>query len=267
MQRFMTFVDGSNVVGVLKKLNLKVDDYEPFYRYVFEQSVSAWKNCIVGAAPAAIMARVLWYAVGSSDEWDLADAKVQATLRDAFEKNKELKKTYMALAGQKLQGTGDVPTEAWSMCFNEAKEWYEKRRDLVTGFHRFYHSVRSRTDFIDIIECAHWRLDLLERMVQEKGLDTRLAVDMVTLEESYDVAVLLSGDADNIPSIDFVKRAGKQVAVVEFLGGYPPEKKSAHASSRLKVAADFVVQIYEMDLVQKNLAKKAAVAVPVAVTG
>lgn len=167
----------------------------------------------------------------------------------------------MGLAGAKLQKTGAeqaaVAKEAWGMCFSDLRVWYEKRRDLVNGFRRFYYGVRATTDFIDIIDCGHWRLDLLEQGVCEKGLDTRLAVDMVTLDGSCDMAVLLSGDADNIPSLDYVKRRGKHVAVVEFLAGYPPEKKSAHASSRLKVAADFVIRVYEMDLVQKNVAYKS----------
>jgi len=259
MHRIMIFVDGSNVVGVLRRLNLRVDNYEAFYQHILHQSAEAWWTCTVGTAkPLARLVRVLWYAVGDLDYWDLADAKVQANLREAFEKDRDLRASFMALAGQKLQGQpqSEVAKEAWAMCFQQTRDWYEKRQELVDGFRRFYHSVRSTTDFIDVIECAHWKLDMLHRTTSEKGLDTRLAVDMVTLVDSYDVAILLSGDADNIPSLDYVKAKGKQVGVVEFLGGYPPEKKSAHASSRLKVAADFVVQIYEMDLVQKNLASK-----------
>ena len=91
----------------------------------------------------------------------------------------------------------------------------------------------------------------------EKGLDTRLAVDMVTQIQHYDVAVLVSGDADAIPSLNHIKREGKQVCVIEFIKGYPPEFRGRQSSSRLKVAADFVAQIYEMDLVRQNLVKKA----------
>ena len=42
MVKFVTFVDGSNLDGVLKHLNLRVDDYGAFYRHVFEQSVHYW---------------------------------------------------------------------------------------------------------------------------------------------------------------------------------------------------------------------------------
>jgi uncharacterized LabA/DUF88 family protein len=91
----------------------------------------------------------------------------------------------------------------------------------------------------------------------EKGLDTRLAVDMVTQVNNYDVAILVSGDADAIPSLNHIKREGKQVCVIEFIKGYPPEAKGRQSSSRLKVAADFVTQIYEMDLVRQKLARPA----------
>ncbi len=259
MQRVMLFVDGSNVIGSLSKMNLKVEDYEPFYKYIFARAVEAQNTRFIGPPPTAALIRILWYAVGSLDQWNLADSKVQANLSEEFQKDRELKRNYMAIAGQQNQGKdqGTVAREAWANCLKEVQIWYEKRTEAVAGFRRFYHAVRARTDFIDIIECGHWKLDLLGRSVQEKGLDTRLAVDMVTLEDSYDIAVLLSGDADHIPSLEYLKRQGKHVAAVEFLGGWPPEKKGAQFANRLKVAADFVVQIYEMELVQKSLARKS----------
>src|SRR3954468_7930871 len=57
MQRFVTFVDGSNLDGVLKHLNLRVDDYGSFFRPIFEESVLQWgptfpRRCAVGDGPA-----------------------------------------------------------------------------------------------------------------------------------------------------------------------------------------------------------------------
>lgn len=260
MHRFMIFVDGSNLVGSLRGMSLRVDDYEKFYRYIFDAAVAIWRSTtIVTSAPPAQLFRVNWYAIGGVDHWNLADPKVQSTLRAQFEKDPELRRTYMALAGVKLPGRPqeEVVIEAWSTCFNAAKEWYDKRCDLVEGFRRFHHGVRAGTDFIDVIECGRWKVDLLHRTVTEKGVDTRMAVDMVTSLSNYDVALVVSGDADSIPSVEHVKAHGKHVGVVEFLGGYPPEKKGATFSSRLKVAADFVVQSYEMDLVGKGMATKA----------
>jgi hypothetical protein len=45
--------------------------------------------------------------------------------------------------------------------------------------------------------------------------------------------------------------------VVEFRRGAPADFPVKGASSRLKIAADFVVQIYEADLLRRNLAYRS----------
>ena len=97
MQRFVTFVDGSNLDGVLKHLNLRVDDYGSFYRYIFEQSVSHWGRTFAEGAPweSAQHARIYWYVVGKMDEWDLNDPKAESRLRNRFELNPRLRDSYI----------------------------------------------------------------------------------------------------------------------------------------------------------------------------
>ena len=51
----------------------------------------------------------------------------------------------------------------------------------------------------------------------EKGVDTQLATDMVTLSDIYDVALIVSGDADYIPPVSAIKNLGKLVFSVSFL--------------------------------------------------
>ncbi len=81
MVKFVTFVDGSNLDGVLKHLNLRVDDYGAFYRHVFEQSVHYWGRTFAEGAdwPTAQHSRIYWYVVGKMDEWDLNDPKAEDT--------------------------------------------------------------------------------------------------------------------------------------------------------------------------------------------
>lgn len=52
----------------------------------------------------------------------------------------------------------------------------------------------------------------------QKGVDTLLATDMVTMAflNHYDVAILVSGDGDLAPAIDAVKAAGKQIIAATF---------------------------------------------------
>ena len=50
--------------------------------------------------------------------------------------------------------------------------------------------------------------------------------------------------------------------MTEFRRGAPADFPTKGASSRLKIAADFVVQIYEADLIRRNLAYRSEVDVP-----
>jgi uncharacterized LabA/DUF88 family protein len=259
--RFVTFVDGSNLDGVLKHLNLRVDDYGSFYRYVFEQSVNYWGRTFAeGAAwPTAQHSRIYWYVVGKMDEWDLNDPKAESRLRSRFEQNPRLRDAYTEDVTRRMP---DLPferrmDEAWQLCFSETREWYEGKRRALERKKRFYYGVQAATDFVEIRQEGHWKVDLLHHTLNEKGLDTSLAVDMIALGDTYDVALLISGDADGIPGINYVKGRSKHVGVVEFRRGSPTDFPAKGASSRLKIAADFVVQIYEADLVRLKLAYRS----------
>jgi uncharacterized LabA/DUF88 family protein len=260
MYRFVIFVDGSSLASVLRRLSLRVDNYETLFRYVFERATKAWRTTFEGESAPAQLHRVKWYEVGSLDEWNLDDAKAQLVLRDIFERDQDSKRFYMALAAQKAptRSRGELAADAWSLCFTDARRWYEERRDLVEGFRRFHYAIRSATGFIDLVECGHWKLDLIHRQVIEKGLDTRLAVDLVTLVDTYDVALIVPGDSDNIPSVEHVQAKGRHVGVVDVVSGSGRDRKGAPSLSRLRVAADFVVQVSETDLISRSLAKKGA---------
>ncbi|WP_428261182.1 NYN domain-containing protein [Haliangium sp.] len=254
MHRFLLFVDGSNLFGILKGLELQVDDYQGFYRYLFEEVVAAWRETLVGDdAMTARMVRVHWYVVGEIDDWDLDDPKAQSRLQEQFDKDEDLRYFY-ALEAERQGASGSaVHRKAWELCLAESRRWYENKRVTLSKMRRFYHAVRSNTDFIDIAERGHWKVDLLHRMVTEKGLDTSLAVDMIALLDSYDVAVVISGDADMIPSMELVKSRQKQVAVVEFHRGDRPDRRGRGFASRLKLSADFVVHVYEDDLLDRGI--------------
>ncbi len=261
MLRFVTFVDGSNLDGVLKHLNLRVDDYGSFYRHVFESSVQEWGKTFAEGSPwpPAQHARIYWYVVGKLDEWDLGDPKAESRLRSRFELNTRLRDSYLEDIERRMpECSADRRLdEAWNICFNETRDWYENKRRALERKKRFYHGVQAATDFVEIRQEGHWKIDLLHHTVTEKGLDTSLAVDMIALLETYDVAILISGDADGIPGINYVKNKAKHVGVIEFRRGAQADFAGKGASSRLKIAADFVVQIYEADLIRRNLAYRS----------
>ena len=190
----------------------------------------------------------------------LDDPKAISRIRSRFEGNPRLRDSWLDEVARRKP---DLPPdrridEAWSLCFGETRDWYDNKRRALERKKRFYHSVQAATDFVEIRQEGHWKVDLLHHTLNEKGLDTSLAVDMVALGDTYDVALLISGDADGIPGINYVKGRSKHVGVVEFRRGaaadFPGNKGT---SSRLKIAADFVVQIYEADMIRRNLAYRS----------
>lgn len=259
MVRFAIFVDGSNLYGSLRSLGVEVDDYQAFYEHLFEVSRKVWSESVCASnMQDCLLQRVYWYQVGTMDDWDLDDAQAQAYLKERFESYKQFRDGYMSRAGTELEGKpqSDVALKAWAICFAEMRSWYEHKQETLAGMKRFHHAVQKSTDIIDILEVGHWKVDFFTQSCEEKGLDTRLAVDMVALKDNYDVAVIVSGDADSIPSIDLMKKQGKHIGAVEFVKGYPPEERGRGFSSRIKLAADFVARIYEMQLVGDDLATK-----------
>lgn len=254
MKRFAGFVDGSNLFGSLKAMNIEVHDYESLYTYIYKESVKLWHEITHQTIPtAAQLQRIYWYVVGSIDKWDLSLPQSQTTLRAAFQKDRDTHDYWMQKEGPKHPGARDLEDKAWAACFSDFQAWYKKKVDILDGMRTFYQGVRSSTDLIDIIESGHLKVNFLKKYVEEKGLDTSLAVDLVALEANYDVAVIVSGDADAVPSIKHIKKIGKHVLAVEFISGSPPENKGRTFSSRLKEHADIVLRIYETELLRLNI--------------
>ena len=259
MARFAIFVDGSNVFGALKSMNLEVNDYEALYGYVFREAHAVWVEATgeTDRVPSRLQ-RVYWYAVGSIDDWDLALPQSQTALRNAFGRDREIRESWLAITGKANPGLAGqaLDDNAWANCFADFRQWYDGKRRILDGMRSFHQSVRIRTNLIDVHEHGHWKVNFLHKWVEEKGLDTSLAVDMVALQDNYDVAVVMSGDADNIPSIRHMKCRSKHIASVEFVNGSPPESKGRSFSSRLKEHADFVIPIYETELLRLKIGNR-----------
>jgi uncharacterized LabA/DUF88 family protein len=78
--------------------------------------------------------------------------------------------------------------------------------ESVPGYfvNRLPRKSRSRT-------CPACNADI--HFTQEKEVDTSIVADMITLAPTYDICILVSGDADMCPAVNAVHRLGKQVHV------------------------------------------------------
>lgn len=59
---------------------------------------------------------------------------------------------------------------------------------------------------------------MYDNEIREKGVDVQIAIDLVigAVEDSYDVAIVVSSDTDLIPAIKYVRLKGKTVEYVGF---------------------------------------------------
>jgi uncharacterized LabA/DUF88 family protein len=86
-----------------------------------------------------------------------------------------------------------------------------------------------------------WRLGFSSEVFKKstksakaKGIDIALTKDMLSnaFLNNYDVAVLITGDADYVPVLSEVKRLGKLVYVLAFVEG------AAKIATELRITAD-----------------------------
>ena len=118
---------------------------------------------------------------------------------------------------------------------NDAKlrNWFTNTLDKMPGVHvtllerqqkRGYPKCPAcQTEALVCLSCGH---DM--RGTEEKGVDTRIVADMISLAwaNAYDAAVLVSADRDFVPVADFLQTKG--IKVVH--GAFPP--KGSHLSQR-----------------------------------
>ncbi|MDA1229124.1 MAG: NYN domain-containing protein, partial [Chloroflexi bacterium] len=102
--------------------------------------------------------------------------------------------------------------------------------DIVAGQHDFYERLKEEPNYqteIIRIDFRGRRLKAEDRdpmdtfAPKEKRVDVALACSLLynaTLPNSYDVAILLVGDEDYVPALQYVRRLGKRVIIASVRG-------------------------------------------------
>jgi len=60
---------------------------------------------------------------------------------------------------------------------------------------------------------VYGRLEPRKAGYVEKGVDVALAIDLCTLVDTFDTAIIVSGDGDFVRAVEFIQRQGKHVEV------------------------------------------------------
>lgn len=113
------------------------------------------------------------------------------------------------------------------------KNWLTNSLDKMPGTHVVVLERQKKRSFPkcpscqnEVIKCPSCAADM--RGTEEKGVDTRMVTDMISLawSNAYDVAMLVSADRDFVPVAEFLQTKG--IKVVH--GCFPP--KGSHLSQK-----------------------------------
>lgn len=137
-------------------------------------------------------------------------------------------------------------TLGWEIDYKKLIEYFRQNTKLVVAFfysgkisknrkqEKFFRKMRSFGYNVKTKE-VKWIKDRNNKVLKGKGnLDIELALDMSHLTHKYDTAVLLSGDSDFAPLLEFVKEHGKRTVVVS---------TKYHIAKELIAAADHYINL------------------------
>lgn len=103
------------------------------------------------------------------------------------------------------------------------RNWFTTWLDKLPGVHTVMLERQKKRNHVkcpqchgEVTNCPHCQSDL--RGTEEKGIDTRIATDLISLAWSngYDVAIIVSADRDFVPVAEFLQSKGIKVIHAAF---------------------------------------------------
>jgi uncharacterized LabA/DUF88 family protein len=190
--------------------------------------------------------RVYWYSAASIRPFETFDNVVDKALV-------KCQKSYPELTKEQI--------------LSLAQEWYTKEKGYFeVAKDKVYRFIQDQYAFIEFKYTGEYSVKPFEvynidkkdgnylyqgTKEGEKGVDVGIAVDMITKMAFYDVAILISGDADFIPIVCHIKDHLKYVYQFSIAKGIPP--KITYLSRFLKGNIDCIQYYDELELLSKYI--------------
>lgn len=161
-----------------------------------------------------------------------------------------------------------IPGLTASQVNNLANEWYTKERKYFSKLREeVFENIQRDTTFLEfkyvgqylVRPYSVYKLEVTPSGVTtylgtqqgEKGVDVGIAVDMIAKMENYDTAILISGDADFLPAVRYLKDHLKYVYQFSIAKGVPPSIE--YLSAYLKSYVDCFAYFDELRLLSEFL--------------
>lgn len=261
------FVDGANFRANLRNFSFKSSPPKGNSSYQLEERHFNWKNFYRGVLKKFDDAtgwnhqliRVHWYNSASISPW-VSPADEQRFAQRVVNQHPEI--------------SGLTPQKAIDL----AREWYGRERSYFERLREaVFENIQRQTDFLEfkyvgqyqvhplrpyrILENPDGTITYLGTQVGEKGVDIGIAVDMIAKMAHYDVAILVSGDADFLPVVGYLKDNLKYVYQFSIARGVPPSIQ--YLSPYLRGKVDCFAWYDEVELLREHLDRSSGIPEPI----
>ena len=157
--------------------------------------------------------RTYWYVVQHLDFYPYRLAR----LRNDREALKKVLSEYEPYSQELEQLSGEQLERRMRTITDELEKKQERMRARFRGWNELYDGIAMKHEAVEFRRAGAITYRLFDgRMGREKGVDVKLAADLIVLSDIYDVAVILSGDQDYVPAVQVVKDRGKKLVNVAF---------------------------------------------------
>jgi len=212
------FVDGENFRHSI------VDLFPEFRQEDYLPKTANWTNLFDWIVRSVVedgeRIRTYWYVIKSLDFYPYRfpdpqrtdyPSKTKEELHRLLSKHKPYQQQLECLSGDDL----DTAMSGIVTVLKQRKENLQRRFD---GWIEIQGGISLRHKAIEFRRAGAMTCRLFENVLgREKAVDVKLASDMITLKDIYDIAIIVSGDQDYVPAVEVLKDFGKRVVNVAFL--------------------------------------------------
>ncbi len=210
-KRVCVFVDGENFRHTIVDLfvgSFKQEDYLP--KTDWEKLFDWFVQEAIGNSERI---RTYWYVTESIDffpyHFPFADTEPDK-LRKVLAKDRKIRNIL-----------DSVQEDALVAKMNHIRNGLVNRKNQMVsrfnGWVAVQNGISSQNRSIEFRRAGAINYNLFyKRFGSEKAVDVKLGIDLIVLKDTYDAAVIVSGDQDFVPAVQVVKDYGKHVINVSF---------------------------------------------------
>ena len=256
------FIDGQNFKKDLQKFRFKAAGHNlPEYR--LDEKHFLWENFFRQAVDVLSdqtriphrLLRVYWYNTQATTPLHRYDRAV----RDIIDEYREV-----------------YPDLTPALVESLAQRWHQHQRELLSrAKEEVFDDIQKRTSFLEFkyvgqLVLRPYKVKELLRDKEregsflyqgtvegEKGVDIGITIDMISKMAHYDAAVLISGDTDFIPLIQYLKDSLKLVYSLSLSRGEQGQLQLF--SPQIKNAVDYFHVVPEKDMLGRYLDRKSGI--------